>query len=73
MAKKNTAPVLVRCIDCLHEQPVVGEFPAWDGTPVFCTCQYAKYYKQRRWAQPCANYEPKGTESVTDVSPFNGA
>lgn len=57
--KTKASAVEVRCIDCKHEQPVTHEFPAWDGTPVFCTCQHWLYYRNRRWARPCNHYEPK--------------
>ena len=65
MAKK-TAPVLVRCIDCTHEKPVYNEFPAWDGTPVFCTCEHwhGDLYRNRRWPQPCPNFEQRNDEKL---------
>jgi len=62
MARKNTGPIPVRCIDCVKEEPVVGEFPAWDGTAIFCRCKHLRHYRQRRWAQPCSNFKPKNDE-----------
>ena len=68
MSKKMKGPAAVCCCDCRHERPVTGEFPAYDGTPVFCTCPYQRYYRQRRWALPCAYYEAKNDEAIP-VSP----
>lgn len=59
MAKRIQEPVKVRCCDCANENPVTNEFPAYDGTWVFCTCEYIKHYRQRRWPRPCQHYKPK--------------
>lgn len=57
--KKIEFPNKVRCCDCKHARPVTHEFPAYDGTPVFCTCEHKKYYQQMRWEKHCENYKAK--------------
>lgn len=65
MARRPTAPVKVRCIDCRLERPVTDKYPAYDGSPVFATCEHLKFYRLRRWGQPCPHYQPK-EEVVAD-------
>ena len=57
--RKTNAPVKVCCADCRNERPVLHEYPAFDGSAVFATCDYQPYYRQRRWPLECRNYEPK--------------
>ena len=57
--RKQPAPVKVCCKDCRNERPVTHEFPAFDGSAVFCLCDYLEHYRQRRWPQPCAHFVAK--------------
>lgn len=54
---KKMEPRLVFCENCKHAKPVTHEYPAWDGRPIFCTCEHRKYYHFMRHAWKCEYYE----------------
>jgi hypothetical protein len=59
MARRPTAPVKVRCIDCRLERPVTDKYPAYDGSPVFATCEHLKFYSCGAGNSPAPITNPK--------------
>ena len=41
---KKQAQEVRLCRDCRHAKAVTWEHLAADGTPIFCTCDFSRYY-----------------------------
>ena len=44
MSKKKPVQEAKLCRDCKHAKAVTWEHLAPDGSPIFCTCDFSRYY-----------------------------
>lgn len=44
MSKKKPVQEAKLCRDCRHAKAVTWEHLASDGSPIFCTCDFSRYY-----------------------------